>query len=64
METATSQSRKELTATTLPPHLKAALTKHFDKCDAIGINPDWASQALDKANKEGNDFNPIHGLIS
>ena len=64
MTVKTSQSRNELIEANLPPHLKAMLIEYFDKCDTLGINPDWTKQALDKANNKGNDFNPIHGMIN
>ena len=47
----------------LPAHLQNSLNAYYDKADKFGIDVDWASKAFKKAEKTGNTFNPIHGLI-
>jgi hypothetical protein len=47
----------------LPKHLQETVNNYENKCRKFGLNPNFAKEALEKANKNGNDFNPIHGLV-
>ena len=49
--------------TNLPKHLQEVVNNYEEKCRKFGLNPNFAQEALNKANKSGNDFNPIHALV-
>ena len=47
----------------LPAHLQATVNNYEAKCKSFGINPNWASEAMKKAEANGDDFALIHGLV-
>ena len=55
--------KTDLTNSTLPKHLQESISSYESKCEAFGINPNWAKEAQELAEKRGDDFSPIHGLI-
>ena len=51
---------------TLPAHLQAIVNKvnkQNEEFKNLGGNPDWYTDALAKAEKEGDDNNLIHAVI-
>ncbi len=48
----------------LPPHLEKVINAYEEKCKAFGLNPNWAIEALEKAEAANDDNALIHGLIA
>ena len=54
---------KKQTTNKLPKHLQAVIDNYENKCKSFGINPNWAAEAREKADKAGDDFALIYGMI-
>jgi len=46
-----------------PKEVMDKIKAYEDRQRAWGLNPNFAQEALEKAEERGDDFNPIHGLI-
>lgn len=55
--------KTDLTNSVFPKHLQEVVSNHENKCEEFGINPNWAKEAKELAEKRGDDFNPLHGLV-
>ena len=60
---ALKENLANLAGSNLPAHLKAALERHYRKAASFGIDPDFIAKSKAKADKSGNDFNPVHAVI-
>lgn len=60
---ALNENLKELEKSDLPPHLKSSLEKYYRKAGKFGLDPNFFAKVKKEADKRGDDFNPIHGVI-